>query len=202
MKLKFLTTLICILMCNISLSKEESIHYKISTNIRRLIEVVSDTQPIVINDVYYDLDILHLLEMTVMLESNYGLDNYKGRIAKSPFQYEEPTVNFGMKYNDDLLEYLEYRLGHKIDPMNDEHSPYVAYLIYMAKLRHHKKYIDIYVKKNPNEDFDPEWLVYKSMYNSHLGASKFDTWNRRKEELDRIYERWYNETLIHNQSKI
>ena len=176
------------------------IHNQISLNIRKLMTITSQTQSLNVNGKIYEVDMLELLEMTTMLESRYALDKYGDRIAKSPFQYELPTINFAMRYNENLKSYLESRLGHTIDPNNDAHSPYVAYLIYMTRLRHNKVWVDRYERKHSDEN-DIEWILYKSLYNSTLGKSTYNKWKERKKELNEIYDRMYNDILYNHSEK-
>lgn len=150
----------------------------IDDSLDRLFDIVPRHHEIEYNKTLYEVDMRALLEHTAMIESNYANDNYVNRHAISPYQYEPNTYKWGLLVSKDLVEYIESELGYSIDPKNPEHSSYVAYIIYMSKLRYHRNLLD---KFDVYGDLD--WKIYKILYNSVNGASKHSTWIRRKQEL-------------------
>lgn len=150
----------------------------IDDSLDRLFKIVPRQHEIKYNNNLYEVDMRALLEHTAMIESNYARDKYENRHAISPYQYEPNTYKWSLSVSKDLVDYIEGELGCKIDPNNPEHSSYVAYIIYMSKLRYHRNLLD---KFDVYGDLD--WKIYKILYNSVKGASKHSTWIRRKAEL-------------------
>lgn len=158
---------------------------QIDNDIKTLFKIVNSKQDLRIKEKFYIIDLQHLLEMTAQIESRYGKDNYKGRIAKSPFQLEEDTAHHYIKIVPELKAHLEGSLGRKLKVENERDCVYNTYLVYMAKLRYHKQWLDKYSKLSND---DVEWLVYKVLWNSVKGASTYNKWKQRKieKELDKL----------------
>lgn len=159
---------------------------EINKDIENLFKIVNQYQDIRIKDEFYSVDMKRLLEMTCMIESRYGTNNYKGRVAKSPFQYEMDTATYYIKQVNILKEYLEYELGREINVYNEKDCVYITYLIYMSKFRFHfdwlHKYKHYYTQSN-----DIEWLVYKVFWNSVKGASTYNKWIERSIEKEMMF---------------
>ena len=159
---------------------------QISNDIQHLFTIVNKHQDIIVDGVVYQVDMERLLEMTAMVESRYGTNNYKGRVAKTPFQYELPTANHYVKIANELKEFLEEKLGRKIIINSDKDSVYVTYIIYMSKIRYHRDWLDKH-KKILEESFDIEYLLYKVLWNSVLGKTTYSKWEDRQKEMVKIW---------------
>lgn len=170
------------LVCHLTFSRD--IPEMIDDNIEKLFSIVGDTQDIRVSK-YKTIDMRKLLKMTAMMESRYGQDKYSGRIAKTPFQIEENTAKHYLKTVPILRKHIEDKLGRKLIWNRDEDSVYVAYLIYMSKMRYHDNWIKRYWYK-AHGDSDAEYGVYKILYNSLKGKSKYSTWEKRLKEIGKI----------------
>lgn len=155
----------------------------IERDLNKLFTIVSETQELSIEGVTYELDVRELLEMTLQVESRYGKDKYTGRYAKTPFQYEEPTTKHYMKIMPELKKHIEYKIGRKLNMYKDSDSVFVAYIVYMGKIRYHKNWLDKYAKTYFRKSGDLEWLVYKVLWNSVKGQSTYTVFKRRRLEL-------------------
>lgn len=154
----------------------------IDKDINNLFRIVNQYQDIRIEDEFYSVDMKRLLQMTAMIESRYGTNNYKGRVAKTVFQYEMDTATHYVKQVAILKGYLENQIGRKININNEKDCVYITYLIYMSKFRFHFDWLDKYSNKYFN-DVDAEWLVYKVFWNSTKGASTYKKWKEREMEM-------------------
>lgn len=150
----------------------------IDSSLDKLFEAVPRNHAIEYDGTIYEVDMRSLLEHTAAIESNYGLDRYRNKHAISPFQYEKTTARWSLSVGKELVSYLEERLGHKIEYGSVEHGAYVAYVIYMTKLRYHRGWLDQF-----NVGGELDWKMYKILYNSIDGASTYDKWLFRKEQL-------------------
>lgn len=153
----------------------------VNRDIDRLFTVVNQYQDICVNDNYYRVDLKKLIKVTAQIESRYGRDEYKGKVAKTVFQYEMDTASHYVKNVGILKSHLESELGRKISIYNEKDCVYVTYLIYMAKFRFHKEWLDKYYDKYYENDI--EWLVYKVFWNSSLGATTKEKYDFRIKEL-------------------
>ena len=150
----------------------------IDSSLDKLFKAVPRHHEIEYDGTMYEVDMRALLEHTAAIESNYGFDRYRNKHAISPFQYEKVTARWSMSVGKELVSYLEEKLGHRIEYGNVEHSAYIAYVIYMTKLRYHRDWLD---KFNVGGELD--WKMYKILYNSIEGASTYEKWLFRKEQL-------------------
>lgn len=169
----------------------------LSKDLDTLFTIVSNEQELQVDGVTYKLDIRHLLEMTLQIESRFGQDKYGGRIAKTPFQYEPTTAEHYVKIMPELKKYIEDKLERKLNLYDNKDCVFVAYIIYMSKVQHHKKWLDKYSKTYFRKSGDLEWLLYKTLWNSVKGHSTYKKWKQRADELseiklDRKYNKWYN----------
>lgn len=155
----------------------------IDKDINKLFSIVSKTQQLQIKDDIVNVDLERLMRLTTMIESRYGTNTYKGRIAKSPFQYELDTAKHYISVVPELKKFLEDGLNRKISVDNENDCVYTTYLIYMAKIRYHKNWLDKFYNKYYKNSNDAEWLVYKVLYNSIKGASTYKKWKQREIEL-------------------
>lgn len=155
---------------------------EINKDIESLFKIVNQYQDIRIEDEFYSVDMKRLLEMTHMIESRRGKDNYLGRVAKTSYQIEEQTINHYLPLIQDLKCFLEKELNRPLIFGREEDAIYYAYLLYMAKIRFHKNWLDKYYDKYYIDD-DIEWFVYKILYNSIKGKSTYKKWKEREVEL-------------------
>lgn len=155
---------------------------EINKDIENLFKIVNQYQDIKIQDCFYSVDMKQLLMMTAQIESRYGKDDYKQRVAKSPFQFEMNTATYYVKQVGILKNYIETELGRKLNVYNEKDCVYTTYLIYMAKFRYHFNWLDKY-KHYYTQSNDIEWLVYKVFWNSIKGASTYKKWKQREKEL-------------------
>lgn len=139
------------------------------------------TQDIIISGEVKQINMERLLDLTQMIESRGGRDNYKGRVAKTSYQYELETVNHYLSLIPDLKAHVESELGRELDLHSEDDARYVAWLVYMAKLQYHRNWLDKY-NKYYNQSGDVEWAVYKVMWNSIKGASTLNKWRQREVE--------------------
>lgn len=158
----------------------------ISADINRLFDIVNDKQEIIIDDITYEIDLKRLIKMTAMIESNYGRDNYKNRIAKTYMQIEENTAKC-INSIPEITNFLEDELNHKIVWNQNESAIFTVYLIYLYRLKYCFHWIDKY-KYILYQTNDVEWFIYKLFYNSIHGHSTYKKWNYRlyqgiKEEI-------------------
>ena len=159
---------------------------QISNDIQHLFTIVNKYQDIIVDGVVYQVDMERLLEMTAMVESRYGTNNYKGRIAKTEFQFELTTANHYVTIANELKGFLEEKLGRKISIDNDRDSVYIAYIIYMSKIRYHRDWLDKH-KNIYEKSFDIEYLLYKVLWNSVLGKTTYSKWIDRQKEMVEIW---------------
>lgn len=138
-------------------------------------------QDIIISGEVKQINMERLLDLTQMIESRGGRDNYKGRVAKTSYQYELETVNHYLSLIPDLKAYVESELGRELDLYSEDDARYVCWLVYMAKLQYHRNWLDKY-NKYYNQSGDVEWAVYKVMWNSIKGASTLNKWRQREVE--------------------
>lgn len=138
-------------------------------------------QDIMISGEVKQINMERLLDLTQMIESRGGRDNYKGRVAKTSYQYELETVNHYLSLIPDLKAYVESELGRELDLYSEDDARYVCWLVYMAKLQYHRNWLDKY-NKYYNQSGDVEWAVYKVMWNSIKGASTLNKWRQREVE--------------------
>lgn len=140
------------------------------------------TQDILISGEVKQINMERLLDMTQMIESRGGKDNYKGRVAKTSYQYELETVNHYLSLIPDLKAYVESELGRELDVHSEDDARYVAWLVYMSKLQYHRAWLDKY-NKYYKQSGDIEWSAYKVLWNSVKGASTLNKWRQREVEL-------------------
>lgn len=158
---------------------------KLNKDMDKLFNIVSQYQDIKINGELKTIDMRKLLQVTLMLESRYGLDNYNVKHAKTPFQIEKVTGEHYLKINPYLKEYIEDNIGRKIKWNRDNDSVYATYIIYLSKLRYHYDWLDkLYSKVDGNKD--TEWYVYKIYWNSVKGASTYVKYKKRLIGLEEI----------------
>ena len=149
-----------------------------------LCNILPSTQSLIIGGQLHTIDINRLLYMTQMMESRGGKDKYTGKIAKTSYQYELDTANYYLDKVPELKNYIEKNLGRKLNLLSENDAKYICWLIYMAKLRYHKNWLDKYYNFFL-ETGDTEWLVYKVLWNSIKGKSNYNTWNiRLKQYID------------------
>ena len=144
-------------------------------------KIIKDKMVIMIGNEKREINIKRLIEMTQMMESSGGRNRYTGRVAKSSYQYEIATWDHYKRLPmvKDLYENISSMVGHKLDPLKEEDSKYITYILYYAKIfYHHKK---IATSKFFNSD-DIEWTIYKELWNSSLGASTYAKWVERTSE--------------------
>ena len=163
----------------------------IDKDINNLFKIVNQYQDIRIKDEFYSVDLKRLLQVTCMVESRYGTNNYKNRIAKSPFQYEMETATHYVKHVSILKGYLESQLGRRININSEKDCVYITYLIYMSKFRFHFEWLEKYSDKYFDNN-DAEWLVYKIFWNSIEGATTYKKWKEREVEMERIFAPFFN----------
>lgn len=123
--------------------------------------------------------------MTAIIESRYGMDNYKGRIAKTPMQYELATANYYTKIESELTNYITQELDIPLSASDELTGVFHSYIIYMSKLRWHRDWLEQYFKYYQTTG-DLEWLVYKVLWNSIAGRSTYHKWQHREQELIRL----------------
>lgn len=147
-------------------------------------KVIRSRVDIVVDGEVKSINMHKLLQMTQMIESSGGRDNYKGRVAKSSYQYEMATVNHykTLPLISDLWKNIESILDKKLNPLNEEDSKYITYIIYFAKLYYHKNLLNN--NKYLLESGDLEWAVYKTFWNSSKGASTYKKWKERTFQLE------------------
>lgn len=138
-------------------------------------------QDIIISGEVKQINMERLLDLTQMIESRGGRDNYKGRVAKTSYQYELETVNHYLSLIPDLKAYVESELGRELDLYSEDDARYVCWLVYMAKLQYHRNWLDKY-NTYYNQSGDVEWAVYKVLWNSIKGASTLNKWRQREVE--------------------
>lgn len=155
---------------------------KIHKDMDKLFSIVSDTHEISINNHVLKLDMRRLLAQTAMIESNFGRDKYRGRLAKTYLQIEEKSAKWYLSQVPELKEYIEENIGRKIKWDSDRDAMFTAYLLYMSKIQQHGNWIDKFRKSKHFKDGDLEYYVYKLFYNSIAGASKYSTWKKRENE--------------------
>lgn len=139
------------------------------------------TQNITIDGKQYELDWSRLLILTAGVESNFGQDNYSGRVAKTFMQIEEDSYKHYLKVlpatRDKVAEYTN------ISQLKDSNAIAIAYVFYLSKMFHHSKWInlhkDIFYKSNK----DVEYFVYKLYFNSIKGKSTYSKWIYRENWL-------------------
>lgn len=148
-----------------------------NTIIKRNMVLIVDGEKINVN-------IHHLLQMTQMIESNGGRDNYNGRVAKTSYQYEMATVEHYKKLPmvKDMWMNIESLLGRELNPLSNTDAKYVTYIIYFAKLFYHSNLLND--NKYLKETGDIEWAIYKTLWNSSKGASTFNTWVKRSYQVE------------------
>lgn len=156
----------------------ENIHRDIDT----LFEIVSDTHEIRVGNHDLKVDVRRLLLQTAMVESNFARDKYKGRVAKTYMQIEEKTAKWYLSQVPELREYIEERLDRKLVWYKDRDAMFVAYLIYMSKIRTHHSWIDKYRHSKHFQHGDIEYFVYKLFFNSIKGASTYSRFVSREKE--------------------
>lgn len=144
-----------------------------------LIFQIIHTQDIMINNQIYTINMDLLLDMTAMMESNYGRDNYKGRYAKTYMQIEPNTAEFYIGRAKTLKEYIESEIGGELIWDRDIDARHNAYIIYMSKIETHPHWKDKLIRYFNG---DVEWYIYKIYYNSIKGKSTYKMWEKRKEE--------------------
>lgn len=164
---------------------------EINADIDKLFTFVSDTHDIKINNEIKTINLRELLRMTLMVESNYGRDNYKGRIAKTPFQLEPNTGKHYKNIVPELKTYIESCIGRKLNHLKDRDSVYVAYIIYMSKFTHHRSWVDKF-SKSKYYNHDNEWFIYKIYWNSIVGATSYSKWEKRRIELIKMEKELYS----------
>lgn len=157
----------------------------IKNDVDTLFSIVSDTHEIAINGHIMVVDMRKLINITAMIESNYGRDKYSNRIAKTYMQIEEKSYKYYVGVVPELKQYIEDELGRELKLCNKD-AVFISYLIYMAKLQQHTRWIDKFRSKHYNGD--SEWYVYKLMYNSLKGASKYSKWEQRVIEYNLMEE--------------
>ena len=155
-------------------------------DVDKLFSIMSDTHEIRINNYIVEIDMRQLLLSTAMIESNFGRDNYKGRVAKTYMQIEESTAIWYMSKVPELKNYLEEQLGRQLIWDRDEDAVFVSYIIYLTKIQVHYRWIDRFSQTLFNGDV--EWFIYKLYYNSIKGASKYTKWQHRVSQLNKIKE--------------
>ncbi|MGL5749102.1 MAG: hypothetical protein ACRCXT_01140, partial [Paraclostridium sp.] len=68
----------------------------------------------------------------------------------------------------------------------NENAVFIAYIIYLNKLKVHRNWIDKFRKSHYNGN--NEWYVYKLFYNSIKGKSTYKRWKQRQIEYWRMYD--------------
>lgn len=154
----------------------------IKKDVDNLFKVVPENYIIIRNGKQEVINMRYLINMTSMNESFYGRDKYKGRIAKTHMQIEEPTYNHYVPLVSEPKIEIEKSLGRKLC-LRDEDAVYIAYLVYIAKLKYHYDWLD---KLHSYYKGDLEYYIYKIYFNSTLGDTTFSMWNRRKIELEEL----------------
>lgn len=154
---------------------------KIHKDIDTLFSIVSDTHEIKINNNVLKLDMKRLMLQTAMIESNFGRDKYRGRLAKTYLQIEEKSAKWYLSQVPELRDYIEDNIGRKIKWDRDSDAMFTAYLIYMSKIQQHGNWIDKF-RKSKHFVGDLEYYVYKLYYNSIKGASTYSKWVKRENE--------------------
>lgn len=146
--------------------------------------IIRDTVRVKINGEFRNVNIKRLIEMTQVIESSGGLNNFKGRIAKSSYQYEMATVDHYKKLPliKDIWNNIEDELGRKLNPLKEEDAKYVTYIIYFAKIYYHKNLL--LNNKFFEETGDVEWCIYKTLWNSSKGASTYEKWVQRTAQYE------------------
>lgn len=154
----------------------------ISSDIDRLFTIVNDEQEIIIKDSIHTIDLRRLLQMTAMMESRYGTNNYKGRVAKTPMQYELSTADFYTDYMSELTNYMAKEFDMPYSAYQELTGVFHSYIIYMGKIQLHHKLLDRYYHYYSDTE-DIEWLVYKVLWNSIKGKSTYAKWKQREIEF-------------------
>ncbi|MGL5191071.1 MAG: hypothetical protein ACRC7S_15645 [Cetobacterium sp.] len=149
----------------------------------KLFEIVSDTHEIRVNGHLMEIDMRNLITQTAMIESNYGRDKYSTRYAKTFMQIEPKTYEYYINLSPELKEYMESELGRKLK-LSNENAVFIAYIIYLNKLKVHRSWIDKF--KHSYYNGDNEWYVYKLFYNSIKGKSTYKRWKQRQIEYWRM----------------
>ena len=144
--------------------------------------IIPKTQTLEIGGEIHHIDIDRLLDLTRQIESRGGKDNYHGKYAKTSYQYELDTVQHYLGIVPELKEYVENKLGRKLNILSEKDARYITWLVYMAKLRHHKRWLDKYYTYYLDTG-DTEWLVYKVLWNSIKGKSTYKKWQQRNKEI-------------------
>lgn len=156
----------------------------IKNDIDNLFKIVPEKQVILMNGKEEVVNMRYLINMTAMMESCYGGDKYKGKVAKTYMQVEENTAKWYFNQVPELKIYIEEILGRKLIWYKDKDAIYTVYLIYISKFIVHNKAFD--KKRNLKYfiDNDVYWYVYKIMYNGgDSGGSNKNTWDKRKIEF-------------------
>ncbi|MGL4425073.1 MAG: hypothetical protein ACRCZ0_08330 [Cetobacterium sp.] len=159
----------------------------ITKDVETLFSIVSDTHEVRIGENVHKIDLRVLMKQTAMVESNFGRDKYAHPRAKTYMQMEEPSARWYVARVPKLKEYIEFSLGRRLVWDDDRDAMFNAYLVYMGKLQTHGRWLD---KFSDTEYFtgDIEWYVYKIMYNSIVGASKFERWESRRKEYYKMVD--------------
>lgn len=145
-------------------------------------DIIPRTQTLEIGGEIHHINIDRLLDLTRQIESRGGKDNYQGRYAKTSYQYELDTVQHYLSAVPELKSYVEERLGRKLNILSEKDARYITWLVYMAKLRYHKSWLNKYYTYYL-ETGDTEWLIYKVLWNSIKGKSTYKKWQQRNKEL-------------------
>ncbi|MGL5752545.1 MAG: hypothetical protein ACRCXT_18560 [Paraclostridium sp.] len=148
-----------------------------------MFEIVSDTHEIRVNGHLMEIDMRNLITQTAMVESNYGRDKYSNKYAKTFMQIEPKTYEYYVNLSPELKEYFESELGRKLK-LSNENAVFIAYIIYLNKLKVHRNWIDKFRKSHYNGN--NEWYVYKLFYNSIKGKSTYKRWKQRQIEYWRM----------------
>lgn len=146
---------------------------------------ISSIEKINIEGNVINLDIKKLLYMTCGMESNFGKDKYDGRIAKSFMQIEKESANYYIKLMPELTRYIFNSNNIRLQTIRNDNAIYIAYIIYMSKIKHHSKWLNKY-SYIFHETKDPEYFVYKIFYNSVKGKSTYKTWKYRENIFNTI----------------
>lgn len=154
----------------------------IKKDVDNLFKIVPENYIIIRNGKQEVIDMRYLINMTSMNESFYGRGSYKGRIAKTHMQIEELTYNHYVPLVSEPKIEIEKSLGRKLC-LRDEDAVYIAYLVYIAKIKYHYDWLD---KLQRYYRGDIEYYIYKIYFNSTTGSTTFSMWNRRKSELETL----------------
>ncbi|MGL5191632.1 MAG: hypothetical protein ACRC7S_18480 [Cetobacterium sp.] len=135
-----------------------------------------------------EIDMRKLINQTAMIESNYGRDNYKGRVAKTFLQIEPKSYEYYVNLSPELKEYIENELGRELK-LSNENAVFIAYIIYLNKIQTHSNWINKF--KHSHYNGDNEWYMYKLYYNSLKGEATYKKWQQRQIEYWRINNEKY-----------